>query len=92
MSSNNVVLTGSKGTSESFTFARETAKLGETIIVTDSSGEVVDGTIAFGGTATAPTITFTPAEDENAVASVTVTSGLKDNNGVGVTPMTDTTL
>lgn len=92
VSDGKLVLTGSKGTSESFTFARETAKLGETIIVTDAGGELVEGTIAFGGTATAPTITFTPGEDENAFTAVTVTSGLKDNNGVGVTPMTDADL
>lgn len=84
-----LVLTGSKGTSEEFTFARETAILGETIIVTDASGNLVDGTIAFGGTATAPTITFTKATNANAFTAVTVTSGLKDNNGVGVTPMLD---
>ena len=92
VSSDKLVLTGSKGTSESFTFARETAKLGETIIVTDSSGNLVAGTLTFGGTATAPTITFTPDDGENAFTCVTVTSGLKDNNGVGVTPMTDSDL
>ena len=87
-----IVLTGTKGSSEEFTFAQATAKLGETIIVTDASGELVDGTFAFGGTATAPTITFTPKEGESAFTAVTVTSGLKDNNGVGVTPMTDADL
>lgn len=92
VSSDKLVLTGSKGTSESFTFARETAKLGETIIVTDSSGNLVEGTLTFGGTAAAPTITFTPDDGENAFTCVTVTSGLKDNNGVGVTPMTDSDL
>lgn len=92
VSSGKLVLTGSKGTSESFTFAESSAKLGETIIVTDASGNLVDGTIAFGGTASAPTITFTKAAGANAFTSVTVTSGLKDNNGVGVTPMTDSDL
>lgn len=87
-----LILTGSKGSAESFTFAQATAKLGETIIVTDASGELVDGTLTFGGTATAPTITFTPGDDENAFTSVTVTSGLKDNNNIGVTPMTDADL
>ena len=91
-SSGNLVITGTKGTGESFTFAQSTAKLGETIIVTDAGGELVDGTFAFGGTATAPTITFTPKDGENAFTAVTVTSGLKDNNGVGVTPMTDAEL
>lgn len=87
-----LILTGSKGSAESFTFAQATAKLGETIVVTDASGEAVDGTLSFGGTATAPTITFTPGEAENAFTAVTVTSGLKDNNGIGVTPMTDADL
>jgi phi13 family phage major tail protein len=91
-SDNTVILTGSKEGGAEVSFGRASAKLGETIIVTDSSGELVAGTIAFGGTATAPTITFTPAEDANAPASVTVTSGLKDNFGIGATPMTDTTL
>ena len=85
---NAVVLTGTKAGSVNVSFGRASAKLGETIIVTDSSGELVDGTIAFGGTATAPTITFTPDAEENAPASVTVTSGLKDNFGIGATPMT----
>lgn len=85
---NTVILTGTKAGNVNVSFSRASAKLGETIIVTDSSGELVDGTIAFGGTATAPTITFTPAEDANAPASVTVTSGLKDNFGIGATPMT----
>ena len=85
---NAVVLTGTKAGSANVSFGRASAKLGETIIVTDSSGELVDGTIAFGGTATAPTITFTPAEDAGTPASVTVTNGLKDNYGIGATPMT----
>ena len=92
VSNGKIVLTGTKGTGDSFTFAQTSAKLGETIIVTDSLGAPVDGTLAFGGTATAPTITFTPGEEEEAFAAVTVTNGLKDNFGVGVTPMTDATL
>lgn len=89
---NTVILTGSKAGGANVSFGRASAKLGETIIVTDTSGELVAGTIAFGGTATAPTITFTPASGANAPASVTVTSGLKDNFGIGATPMTDTSL
>lgn len=91
-SNNTVVLTGSKEGGANVSFGRASAKLGETIIVTDASGEFVEGTIVFGGTATAPTITFTPAEDENAPAAVTVTAGLKDNFGIGATPMTDADL
>lgn len=89
---NAVILTGTKAGNAAVSFGRASAKLGETIIVVDSSGELVDGTIAFGGTATAPTITFTPAESANAPATVTVTNGLKDNYGIGATPMTDTSL
>jgi hypothetical protein len=89
---NTVILTGSKEGGANVSFGRASAKIGETIIVTDASGEFVDGTIAFGGSATAPTITFTPAEDANAPASVTVTAGLKDNFGIGATPMTDNDL
>ena len=91
-SNNTVILTGSKEGGANVSFGRVSAKLGETIIVTDASGEFVKGSIAFGGTATAPTITFTPAEGANAPASVTVTSGLKDNFGIGATPMTDNSL
>ena len=91
-SSGNVILTGSKGTGDSFTFAQPSAKLGETIIAVDSLGALVKATLTFGGTTTAPTITITPDDGEEAIAAVTVTSGLKDNYGVGVTPMTDTSL
>ena len=91
-SDNTVILTGSKEGGAEVSFGKASAKLGETIIVTDASGEFVKGTIAFGGTSTAPTITFTPAKGANAPASVTVTSGLKDNFGIGATPMTDTSL
>lgn len=91
-SNNTVILTGSKEGGANVSFGRASAKLGETIIVVDSTGGLVEGTIAFGGTATAPTITFTPAEDENAPAAVTITSGLKDNFGIGATPMTDSSL
>lgn len=91
-SGDNVVLTGTKASGNAFTFAQATAKVGETILVADASGEPIKGSLTFGGTDTAPTITFTPDEDENAVASVAVTSGLKDNSGVSATPMLDTSL
>lgn len=92
LSEGKVILTGSKESGGNVTFAQASAKVGETIIVTDSSGELVNGTFTFGGTATAPTITFTPGAEEGEPASVTVTSGLKDNFGVGATPMTDNDL
>lgn len=92
LSDGKVVLTGTKESGGNVSFGEASAKVGESIIVVDSSGEFVDGTIAFGGTATAPTITFTPAQGAETPAAVTVTSGLKDNFGIGATPMTDTDL
>lgn len=91
-SGSNVVFTGTKESGNAFTFAQATAKVGETIIIADASGEPVKGTLTFGGTGTAPTITFTPGAEEEAVASVAITSGLKDNSGVSATPMLDTSL
>lgn len=92
LSTGNVVLTGSKVSGASFRFAQSTAKLGETIIITDASGEMVDGTFTFSAASATPTITFTPADGEETPANVAVTSGLKDSFGVGATPMTDDTL
>ena len=90
LSAGKLVLTGSKGSAETFTFAKSSAIIGQTIIVIDDDGKSMEGTLAFGGTATAPTITFTKATTETGtITAVTVTNGLKDNNGVGVTPMTD---
>ena len=91
-SGDNIVLTGSKASGGNFSFARASARLGETIIVFDELGSPVDGTLAFGGTASAPTITFTPASGAETPAGVTVTRGLKDSNGIGATPMTDMSL
>ena len=87
-SDNTVVLTGSKAGGADVSFGRSSAKVGETIIVTTSAGAFIDGTLSYGGTATAPTVTFTPSDDEAVPASVTVTSGLKDNYGIGATPIT----
>ena len=93
LSNGKLVLTGSKGSAEAFTFAQSSAIVGQTIIVIDDNGKSMAGSLAFGGTTTAPTITFTKAEDETGtITSVSVTSGLKDNNGVGVTPMIDADL
>ena len=93
LSNGKLVLTGSKGSTEAFTFAQSSAIVGQTIIVIDDNGKSMAGSLAFGGTTTAPTITFTKAEDETGtITSVSVTSGLKDNNGVGVTPMIDADL
>ena len=86
-SNGNVVLTGAKESGASFVFAPASVKLGDTVIVTDEQGALVDGTVTVSATASAsPTITFTPAAGEETPASVTVTSGLKDSFGVGATP------
>lgn len=93
LSAGKLVLTGSKGSAESFTFGEASAIVGQTIVVFDDNGKSMEGTLAFGGTTTAPTITFTKADTETGtITAVTVTSGLKDNYGVGVTPMTDSDL
>lgn len=87
-----VVLTGTKESGASFNFAKSSARIGETIVVVDSSGELVNGTLEFSSAGTSPTITFTPGAEENEPAGVTVTSGLKDSFGIGATPMTDSEL
>ena len=89
LSEGKVILTGTKESGASFNFAKSSARVGETIVITDSSGEPVNGTLAFSVAGTSPTITFTPGTEENEPATVTVTSGLKDSFGVGATPMTD---
>ena len=91
-SNNKVIFTGAKDSGNSFAFAEATARLGDTILVLDSNGDLIDGTFTFSAAGTSPTITFTPTDASDAPNSVAVTSGLKDNSGVGCTPMTDTSL
>lgn len=92
-SSNKVTFTGAKESGASFVFAAGSAILGQTILVLDANGDMVNGTLEVGTTASAtPTIVFTPAADAETPASVVVTAGLKDSFGVGATPMTDTSL
>lgn len=89
---NKVTLTGSKG-GTSFVFAPASAVLGESIIVVDTNGDEIAGSLAVSSTAsTSPTIVFTPTDDTDVATAVTVTSGLKDNFGVGVTPLIDSSL
>jgi phi13 family phage major tail protein len=90
---NKVTFTGAKKSGASFVFARGSAILGQSILVLDGEGAMVDGTLEVGATAsTSPTIVFTPSADAETPASVVVTSGLKDSFGVGATPMTDASL
>lgn len=90
VSGSNVVLTGTKASGASIVFAPASAKLGETIIIVDANGNAVTGTLEV--SSDTATITFTPASGAESASAVTVTSGLKDNYGVGATPMTDTSL
>lgn len=92
LSDGKVILTGSKVSGASFSFAPSSVKSGETVIVTDASGELVNGTFTFSSASASPTITFTPGQGEETPAGVTVTSRLKDSFGVGATPMTDADL
>ena len=88
-SSDVITITGSKESEASFVFAPMSANLGTSIIVADSTGAEVAGTLEVSATASAsPTITFTPSAGAGTPASVTVTSGLKDSFGVGCTPIT----
>lgn len=88
-----VTITGAKESGASFIFAPSSAKLGETIIITDASGDMVDGTLVVSTTAsTSPTIVFTPDAEAETPASIAITSGLKDSFGVGCTPMVDASL
>lgn len=92
-SNGKVIFTGAKESGASFVFAPSSAKVGDTVLLFDASGDPVAGTLECSTTASAsPTITFTPEADAEAVASVAVTNGLKDSFGVGATPMTDTSL
>lgn len=88
-----VTFTGAKESGASFVFGSGSAILGQSILVLDENGAMVDGTLEVGATAsTSPTIVFTPSADAETPASVVVTSGLKDSFGVGATPMTDASL
>lgn len=92
-SNGKVIFTGAKESGATFVFAPSSAKVGDTILLFDASGDPVAGTLACSTTASAsPTVTFTPVEGAETVASVAVTSGLKDSFGVGATPMTDDSL
>lgn len=84
---NDLVITGAKVGAASFTFAGSSVRLGDTVIVTDTNGAIVNGTVEISAAAVSPTITFTPAEGANAIKNVTVTSGVKDTFGVSVTPV-----
>lgn len=82
-SGSNITITGEKDEDGDALFALDSAKLNESVIILDASG-VVNGSFAI--SSNKKTITFTPDSALSGSVNVTVTNGLKDVNGVGVTP------
>ena len=82
-----IAITGTKASGADCEFAGASVILGTTLIITDSNGDailgsvsVVDDKIVF-----TPTVAFSSSD----VVTVTVTAGIKDINGVSATPTTD---
>lgn len=86
LSSGKVTFAGTKASGEDFVFVAGSIVNGQTIGVLDSSDVLLEGTYAVNG----DKIEFTPSAGTPATAFVT--SGLKDNSGVGATPMIDASL
>lgn len=82
-----ISITGTKASGGDCKFASASVILGSTLIVTDSNGALVPGSVAVED----DKITFTPtvAFASSDVVTVTVTSGIKDVNGVSATPATE---
>ena len=82
-----IAITGTKASGADCVFAAASVILGSTLIVTDSNGALVPGSVAVED----DEITFTPtvAFASSDVVTVTVTSGIKDVNGVSATPTTE---
>jgi phi13 family phage major tail protein len=82
-----ITVTGTKASGADCVFAAASVILGSTLIVTDSNGALVPGSVAVED----DEITFTPtvAFASSDVVTVTVTSGIKDVNGVSATPTTE---
>lgn len=85
-SKSKLTITASKASEETAIFADSSVKLGENLIVI-KNGEMVPGTVSVDG----DIITFTANTEfsESDFVTVTVTSGIKDVFGVGVTPSTE---
>lgn len=81
-----VTFTGVKASAGDFAFIEGSINNGVTIGVFDSSDNLLEGTYTLG----TKKIVFTPTSGTPAKAFVT--SGLKDNSGVGATPMINTSL
>lgn len=82
-----ITVTGTKASGADCVFAAASVILGSTLIVTDSNGALVPGSVAVED----DEITFTPAVAfaSSDVVTVTVTNGVKDVNGVSATPITE---
>lgn len=82
-----ITVTGTKASGEDCVFAAASVILGSTLIVTDSNGALVPGSVAVEDDEIifTPTVAFASSD----VVTVTVTSGIKDVNGVSATPTTD---
>lgn len=83
-SSGKITFTGTKVSGKDFVFANGSIVNGKTIGVFDSESNLLKGTYAVNG----KVITFTPAS--GTPANAFVSGGLKDNNGVGATPVIKT--
>lgn len=85
--SGTISITGTKASGADCVFAAASVILGSTLIVTDSNGALVSGSVVVED----DEITFTPtvAFASSDVVTVTVTSGIKDVNGVSATPTTE---
>lgn len=82
-----ITVTGTKASGADCVFAAASVILGSTLIVTDSNGTLVPGSVVVED----DEITFTPtvAFASSDVVTVTVTNGVKDVNGVSATPATE---
>lgn len=87
LSAGKVTFTGTKESGSSFTFVESSVVSGQTIGVLDANGDLMAGSYAVSG----DDIVFTPSGD-GTPTSAFVTSGLKDNSGIGATPMIDNSL
>ncbi|MCQ2589295.1 MAG: hypothetical protein MJ179_02620 [Treponema sp.] len=76
-------VTGTKANSGTMKFALATVRYGDNITVT-KAGALVEGSIGLNADGSA--LVFTPSASLSGEVVVTVTSGVKDVNGVGVTP------
>lgn len=82
-----IAVTGTKSGGGTCEIVASTVVLSETLIITDSNGDAVAGTVDVSGNVITftPTVAFSSAD----VVTVTVTKGIKDIYGVGITPKTD---